>query len=233
MFPQGMVRRPPRLGLLVTLVVLALSACGGGEKQQEFKPQPLPEEQQELRPGVYGSEEFKPSLSFRVGEGWSNSPPEASDALLLQLTRDETVGLGFVNAQEVYKPTKTGTPNVVEAPEDMVGWFQQHPYLRTSEPEPVTVGGVKGVQFEVVVKDLPENYSGPCVGYLGDCVDIFESAGGVGSIAFMKDNKQRLFVLEDVKGKTVTMGFTIPATEFDEQAPEAQKVIDSVEWTGS
>jgi hypothetical protein len=233
MFPLRRVRRPPRLGLLVTLVVLALSACGGGEKQQEFKPQPLPEEQQELRPGVYGSEEFKPSLSFRVGEGWSNDPAEASDALLL--TREETVGLGFVNAQWVFKPTKTGTPNVVEAPEDMVGWFQRHPYLRTSEPEPVTVGGVKGVRFEVVVKDLPENYSGPCVveGYLGDCVDIFESAGGVGWIAFMKDNKQRLFVLEDVKGKTVTMGFTIPATEFDEQAPEAQKVIDSVEWTGS
>src|SRR3712207_4181563 len=230
MFPQRMVRRPPRLELLVTLVVLALSACGG-EKQQEFKPQPLPEDQQELRPGVYGSEEFKPSLSFRVGEGWSNDPPEASDALLL--TREETVGLGFVNAQWLFKPTKTGTPYLVEAPEDMVGWFQQHPYLRTSEPEPVTVGGVKGKQFEVVVKDLPENYSGPCVGYLGDCVDIFESAGGVGWIAFMKDNKQRLFVLEDVKGKTVTIGFTIPATEFDEQAPEAQKVIDSVEWTGS
>ena len=230
MYPQRMVSQALRLGLLVALVVLALSACGG-EKQQEFKPQPLPEEQQELRPGVYGSEEFKPSLSFRVGEGWSNDPPEASDALLL--TREETVGLAFVNAQWVFKPTKTGTPYLVEAPEDMVGWFQQHPYLRTSEPEPVTVGGVKGVQFEVVVKDLPENYSGPCVEYLGDCVDIFESAGGVGSIAFMKDNKQRLFVLEDVKGKTVTMGFTIPATEFDEQAPEAQKVIDSVEWTGS
>ena len=230
MYPQRMVSQALRLGLLVTLVVLALSACGG-EKQQKFKPQPLPEEQQELRLGVYGSEEFKPSLSFRVGEGWSNDPPEASDALLL--TREETVGLGFVNAQEVFKPTKTGTPNVVEAPEDMVDWFQQHPYLRTSEPEPVTVGGVKGVQFEVVVKDLPENYSGPCVGVLGDCVDIFESSSGVGWIAFMKDNKQRLIVLEDVKGKTVTMGFTIPATGFDEQAPEAQKVIDSVEWTGS
>jgi hypothetical protein len=242
MYPQRMVSQALRLGLLVALVVLALSACGG-EKQQELKPQPLPEEQQELRPGVYRSEEFKPSLSFRVGEGWSNSPPEASDALLLQLTRDETVGLGFVNAQEVYKPTKTGTPKVVEAPEDMVGWFQQHPYLRTSEPEPVTVGGVKGVQFEMVVKDLPENYSGPCVWYLRDCVDIFETSSvvesevvggsGEGWIAFRKDNKQRLFVLEDVKGKTVTMGFTIPATEFDEQAPEAQKVIDSVEWTGS
>jgi len=233
MHPPRMVSQAVRLGLLVTLVILALSSCGGN--QQVSKPQPLPEEREKLRTGVYRTEEFKPSLSFRVGEGWSNDPPEASDALLL--TREETVGLGFVNAQWVFKPTKTGTPALVEAPEDMVGWFQQHPYLQTSEPEPATVGGVKGVQFEVVVKDLPENYSGPCVGYSGDysgdCVDIFESAGGVGSIAFMKDDKQRLFVLEDVKGKTVTMGFTIPATDFDEQAPEAQKVIDSVEWTGS
>jgi hypothetical protein len=237
---RRMVRQTLKLALLVILSVLTVSACGG-DKQQVSEPRPLPEEQQELRPGVYGSEEFKPSLSFRVGEGWSTSPPEASDALLL--TREETMGLGFVNAQEVYKPTKTGTPNVVEAPEDMVGWFQQHPYLRTSEPEPVSVGGVKGVQFEVVVEDLPENYSGPCIWYLRDCVDIFETSSvvesevvggsGEGWIAFMKDNKQRLFVLEDVKGKTVTMGFTIPATEFDEQAPEAQKVIDSVEWRGS
>ena len=232
MYPPRMVSQALRLGLVVALVVLAMSACGGGEKQQVSKPRPLPEEQQELRPGVYGSGEFKPSLSFRIGEGWSTSPLEASDALLLM--REETVGLAFVNAQKVYKPTKTGPSPLVDAPEDMVGWFQQHPYLQTSEPEPVTVGGVKGVQFEVVVKDLPENYSGSCVteGYLGDCVDIFWSSG-VGWIAFLKDNKQRLIVLEDVKGKTVTIGFTIPATEFDEQAPEAQKVIDSVEWTGS
>jgi hypothetical protein len=232
MYRPVLTRLALRMGLLTMLALIA--ACGG--RPEENEPRPLPEEQQELRPGVYGSEEFKPSLSFRVGEGWSNDPAEASDALLL--TREETVGLGFVNAQWVFKPTKTGTPNLVEPPEDMVGWFQQHPYLRTSEPEPVTVGGGKGVQFEVVVKDLPENYSGPCVWYLRDCVDIFETSSEVGSsgegwIAFMKDNKQRLFVLEDVKGKTVTMGFTIPATEFDEQAPEAQKVIDSVEWTGS
>ena len=58
MFPQRMVRRPPRLGLLVTLVVLALSACGG-EKQQQSKPQPLPEEEgQALRPGEYRSEVY-------------------------------------------------------------------------------------------------------------------------------------------------------------------------------
>jgi hypothetical protein len=230
---RRMVRRPPRLGLLVTLVVSALSACGG-EKQQQFKPQPLPEDQQELRPSVYGSEEFKPSLSFRVGEGWSTSPPEASDALLL--TREETVGLGFVNAQEVYKPTKSGTPTVAEAPEDMVGWFQQHPYLQTDKPEPVTVGGVKGVQFDVVVEDLPEDYSSVCC--LVCCsddvaLDLFWLSTGGFPVSQDEGDKVRGIVLDDVKGETVTIGFVSPATEFDEFAPEAQKVIDTVRWRDS
>jgi hypothetical protein len=36
-----------------------------------------------------------------------------------------------------------------------------------------------------------------------------------------------------MKGETVTIGLVSPATEFDEFAPEAQSVLDSVEWTGS
>src|SRR5215213_11518468 len=167
MYPQRrMVRQALRLGLLVALAVLAMSACGG-DKQQESRPRPLPEDPKALRPGEYRSEEFKPSLSFRVGEGWSTSPPEFSDDLLLTRgERGETMGIGFVNAQEVYKPTKSGTPNAVEAPEDMVGWFQRHPHLKTSKPEPATVGGVKGVQFDVVV-EVPEDYSGVWLGLRG------------------------------------------------------------------
>jgi hypothetical protein len=227
MYPQSMVRQALGLVLLVTIVVLALSACGG-EKQQAFKPQPLPEDQQELRPGVYGSEEFEPSLSFRVGVGWSTSPPEASDALFI--VHGETTGLGFVNAQEVFKPTKTGTPNAVEAPEDMVGWFQEHPYLKTDKPEPVTVGGVKGVQFDVVVEDLPEDYYSVCG---SDCVGLFRLSTGGFPVSLVEGDKVRLIVLEDVEGETVTLGFVSPATEFDGFAPEAQKVIDTVEWGGS
>src|SRR5919112_1243103 len=106
------------LGLLVVLVVLALSACGGGEK----KARPLPEEPKALRPGTYRSEEFKPSLSFHVGKGWSSSPlEEASD--VLQITRGQTAGLGFANVQDVYKPTRT-VSQIVDAPKDMVGWLQ-------------------------------------------------------------------------------------------------------------
>src|SRR5215203_2612649 len=223
-------RRILGVTLLIALVVLAVSACGGGQEQAN-KPRPLPEDEKALRPGVYRSEEFEPSLSFRVGKGWSSTPLEASDGLFIE--HGETKVIGFVNAQDVYKPTRTGTPNVVDAPEDMVGWFQQHPYLQTDKPGPVTVGGVKGVQFDVVVEDLPEDYSGVCPGCgVGSGVGIFRLSSGF-PLAYGEADKSRLIVLEDVKGETVTLGFSSPATEFDEFAPEAQKVIDTVEWGGS
>ena len=224
------VSRVLSLGLLVVLVVLALSACGGGEKKA--KARPLPEDPKALRPGTYRSEEFKPSLSFHVGKGWSSTPfEEASDAL--QITRGQTAGLGFANVQEVYKPTRT-VSQIVDAPKDMVGWFQQHPYLQTSKPEPVTVGGVKGLQFEVVVGDRPQYYIPTCTSIIGNpnCVDLFRLSTGE-PILLVEGDKAGIIVLEDVEGKTVTIGFVSPASEFGEHAPEAQKVLESVEWRGS
>jgi hypothetical protein len=225
-----LVGRVLSLGLLVVVVVLGLSACGGDEKKA--KARPLPEEPKALRPGTYRSEEFKPSLSFHVGKGWSSSPlEEASD--FLEITRGQTAGLNFTNVQEVYKPTKTGSANVVDAPKDMVGWLQQHPYLQTSKPEPVTVGGVKGLQFDVVLGDLPQTYSGTCTTIVGNpnCVDLARLSTGE-PILLVEGDKAGVIVLEDLEGETVTIGFFSPASEFEEFAPEAQKVIDTVKWRG-
>jgi hypothetical protein len=225
-YPLGTVKQALRLGLLATLVVLALSACGG-DREQADGPRPLPEDEKALRPGEYRSEEFKPSLSFRVGKGWSSTPAEASD--LLHIMRGETAGLIFAVINEVYKPSRTGSPEVVEAPEDLVGWLQHHPYLQTSKPEPITVGGVKGKQFDVVVEDLPEDYYGVCG---QDCVDMTKVADG--RVLFQpKEERTRLIVLEDVEGETVTVALHSQTTEFDEFTPEAQKVVTSVKWTSS
>jgi hypothetical protein len=214
-----------RVALLVALLVFTGSACGG----RISKPQLLPEERRELRSGVYRSEEFKPLFSFRVGEHWTNVPPETSDALLLE--REGPLRLGFVNANEalVYNPNKRNVPQAVEAPADMVGWFLHHPYLETSEPEPVHVGGVKGLRFDAVAEEVPKGYDGACG---SECVDLFKSSDAP-PIGIRKEDKVRIIVLEDVKGERVTMGFAAPATEFDEYAPEAQEVVDSVEWGGS
>ena len=142
-------------------------------------------------------------------------------------------GLGFTNIREVYEPTKTGSPDVVDAPEDIVGWFRRHPYLRTTNLEPATVGRVEGVRFDVVVGELPEGYHGVCLAIIGsDCVDIARFSDGQ-MLFHTKGTKARVIVLEDVEGETVTMCFGGTATEFDGLAPTAQKVIDTVKWGGS
>ena len=152
-----LVGRVISLGLLVVLVVVALAACGGPEK--EAKP-PLPEDDKALQPGEYRSEEFEPSLSFRVGDGWTNVPPESSEFLSIQRGGAVMGQVNFFRLKEVYEPTRKGMPNDVEeapkGPKGWVAWGRHHPYLRTSEPEQVEVGGVKGLQVDVVVGELPD-----------------------------------------------------------------------------
>ncbi len=90
------------------------------------------------------------------------------------------------------------------------------------------MGGVEGQRIDVaVVGDLPEGHR---VGACGpDCVDQFRLSDGT-VLGVTKGEKVRGIVLEDVGGDTVAIGFGGPADEFDEHAPEAQKVIDTVRW---
>ena len=204
----------------MAFVALAVGACGAPE---EAKPRPLPEVAQELESGTNRTEEFEPAFSFEVGEGWTHLPSEKPDDLAL--ARGQT-GLRFFKARDIYKPNE----GLVEAPDDLVGWLRRHPYLRTSAPQTVTVGGIEGQRIDVVVGDLPEGHR---VGACGpDCVDLFGLSDGT-ALGVAKGEKVGWVVLEDVRGDTVVIGFLGPADEFDEHAPEAQKVIDTVQWRGS
>src|SRR5215210_7593374 len=216
------------VALLATLLVLALSACGGAGEQEQAKSRPLPQDPQALSPGEYHSVTFKPSLSFKVGKGWEIAAEQLSEYINLGYEGGTGVNyLAFANVKEVSKPGKL---EMVDAPKDLVGWLQHHPYLKTSKPQPVTVGGVKGEQLDVLV-DLPKNYSvdPEC----SDCLDIAPLSNDQEAAIFTEGNKRKVIVLEDVKGDTVMIWFAAPPEEFDEFAPEAQKVVDSVKWAGS
>ena len=219
--------------LVVVGLALALGACGsGGSAQEEAKARPLPLQPTEnaLSPGEYHSVKFKPPLSFEVGKGWSNTEEQLSAYIELG-QQGETGFLTFANVKEVYKPAATSY-EVVDAPKDLVGWLEHHPYLKTSKAQPVTLGGVKGEQLDVFVKDLPQDYN-PLSECGPDCVDIAPVSNRQETVIFREVSKRKVFVLEDVKGDTVMLWFAGAPDTFDKFAPKAQKVVDSVKWSGS
>ncbi len=233
-------------GVLVVLIALTLSACGGGAtggvEHQQAKGRPLPKfDQATLPAGRYHTTEFEPSFSFRIkGDDWrfegpsgTLGDPEHPDYLFFEKVPEAEIA--FFNLRRVkgvYEPRgPAGDIEPVSAPDEVVGWFQHHPYLKTSEPKPATVGGVKGVQFDVVLANLPKNHEGVC-GNTTHCLDIFAlSTGGSSEIYYLK--KDHYIVLENAKGVPVVIYYTNLKDEFDEFVPVAEKVLQSVEWTGT
>jgi hypothetical protein len=69
-----------RLGTLMDVVALTLSACGGGGEDREAEGRPLPKyEQASLPAGRYHTTEFEPSFSFRItGDKWVFEGPSGA-----------------------------------------------------------------------------------------------------------------------------------------------------------
>jgi hypothetical protein len=231
-------------GVLVVLIALVPNACGGGaaggSEHQQAEGRPLPKyDQASLPAGRYHTTEFEPSFSFRIpGNGWkfegpsgALGDPEHPDYLFFEKVPEAEIA--FFNLRKlkgVLKPRgPTGAVEPMPATDQLVEWFQHHPYLKTSEPEPATVGGAKGVQFDVVLANLPENHEGLC-GKTAHCLDIFAlSTGGSSEIYYLK--RDHYIVLEDVKGVSVVIYYSDLKDHFDKFEPVVEKVLRSVEWT--
>jgi len=234
MYPQKrMVRQALRRGLpvavgvilLVLLLALAVVGCGGGGRQpqqEEAKGRAVPE-YGDLRPGKYVTDEFQPAFSFEViNEGWVVGGSEEHGILDIKQGAEGPV-LSFVNEQGVFDPSKPRDMISVSAPEDMVSWLQRHPFLQTDKPQPATIGGVKGVQLDAVVTDVPASECGDT------CLGLFVVRREVDWVVYEKE-KVRFIVLEDVGGERVTIAMEALAADFEEFLPKAQKVLDTVEW---
>ena len=178
----------------------------------------------------YVTDEFKPAFSFEaVGGGWALDGPEAPSYLALQ---HKGSFLDFMNVEDlmVFDPSSA---EEVPAPEDMVGWYQKHPYLDTETPEPVSIGDAKGVYFDAVMTSLKEGHPLACEEPDSEGVSLnFLSSPEGGELCFSPQNKVRIILLEDVKGKPVNIVLWSDAVNFEEFLPRAQKLLKTVEWEG-
>jgi hypothetical protein len=230
MYPKRTVLQTLGLALLVTFVGLALSACGGD--QEEAKARPLPEGPKALRPGEYRTEEFKPSLSFRVGKGWEVS--ELQQKPYFDILHENQGGDYFVAISFNNPPPKVSDPRhpdkLVPAPKDWVSWFEEYPYLKTSSPQPMSVGGVEGRRLDTRVSSLPDGYySEDC---LGAGVPLWPLLGGHHYCAD-EGVTSRTILLESIEGETVIIDVWSGSETFEKVLPEAKEVLDTVEWEGA
>jgi hypothetical protein len=147
--------------------------------------------------------------------------------LSLAIHSDSSV-LAFLNIPRVYDPNKLKQETQEPAPEDLVAWLEQHPWLEASTPRPASVGGVEGQQIDVTAARLPKDHPQICG---GPCALLFASDAPSSPFASGLDEKIRFVILEEVEGETVTIAIdTSPDDQFDNALPQAEKILNSVEW---
>jgi hypothetical protein len=235
MYRPALMRSVRSAGML-TILMLALTACGGGgsaQQEEANKVHHIPEDTQTyegkpLPAGRYVTEEFKPAMSFTLGKGWTRGGPELRDIWDLRDIENDAFWVLFSSAEKVYDPKGPDRVKIAPAPEDMVAWLQANPHLKTEEPKPTSVGGEKGVQFDAIV--TPPVEAPLCPGCVG--VPLFHYSDGERSYV-ENGEKIRFIVVEDVKGKTVTIFVESSVPGFEKFMPKAQKVIDTAEWKGT
>ena len=111
----------------------------------------------------------------------------------------------------------------VNSSEELLSWFQHHPNLKVGKPQPVTVGGAKGVEFDYALAEDSPNPAPKTWRY---------SDGLTGSVD--KGSYNRGIILDlDVKGEPVDITIGCATSEFDEFLPKAKKVLDTVKWEGA
>jgi hypothetical protein len=248
----------PALGVgLLVLLILVLGACGGEADARKIRETSSLTEAKRIPVGSYVTDEFRPAMSLRLGEGWRTGPaPDFSYGVFMEKYNSLTLSrfsessrpsyLEFLVVPKVYKVVSPYEAEAEAAPEDMVSWLRKNPGLDAGKPESVTVGGAKGKQLDVVATSMPQEYSSGgyhsvntyderhcCNSYDEPCLPLFQISPGYGeqsTYELCKDYKVGFIILDDVDGKTVTISVLAPTVGFDETWLKARKVLDTVEW---
>jgi hypothetical protein len=195
-----------------------------------------------LEPGTYETVKFRPKLSFTVGEGWGLLG-DNENGIALAPKFDPAKGperqLTITAVKWVFdEPLLTDKEldanrerHIRPAPRDLVGWLRANRYLKVGPSKPARLGGVRGVQFNVAVKDIP----GPsnCQQLAPrHCVMLFPITRGsqepIDSIE-VSGGPSRYTVVE-VKGQPLVVSVGAPAGQFKAFLADADKVLRTVSF---
>jgi hypothetical protein len=105
----------------------------------------------------------------------------------------------------------------------VVAWFEEHPRLEATDPQPVTIGGAEGVVFELTAA---KPYDHPACGQ-SRCVFLWSGLNG--TYALLDDDRALVYVL-DADGETVMVFVSSGADVFDEVAADADEMLATLSF---
>ena len=245
---------------VLAVVALAAAGCGGGDEPAPARPiqqeaatstsgaaggsaaEPL--SPGPLEPGTYQTVDFRPTLSFRVGKDWGVLG-DAENGVALAPKFDPATGperqLTFTAVRWVFdEPLLTDKErnanreaHLRPAPRDVEAWLRANPYLRVGPSRPVRLGGVRGVRFDVRVKDLPGPTNCPQYGGPHHCVYLIAITRGTGvePIELVEvGGAPSRYTLVEVRGQPVLVGVSAPPDQFAAFVDDAGKVLETVRF---
>jgi hypothetical protein len=141
------VRPPSNLAAIVALALLA-AACG--------EASPSPTGPQGLQAGTYRSQSFQPQVTFTLPDGWW-LPADTPDYLGLQPVSSDLIGIHLFRdplpaSQDQSCPIEP-EPGVGSAALALVNWARSLPGFVASNPKPVALGELQGIQIDLAIAD--------------------------------------------------------------------------------
>ena len=147
-----------------------------------------------LDAGTYTTQVFSPPITYTVPDGWQNGE-DLPGNFLLQLQGDARylgIDRDIAAPMECEEAPEPGVEQTVSA---LTAWLTEHEGLVTTEPQPVSVGGLDGVYLDI---SLDPAWTVGCPFSQGNPVVPFIIGGGVSSLHHVigPGMETRLYLLE-------------------------------------
>ena len=206
------------LGVVVALAASSAAACSTAASvtpqpataTQTARPSgPLPIRAGLATPGSYNTTAFRPPLTLTItSDGWLFRFEDDDDEMAVG--RGDGVEILGGRVSKVVDP---GTHTSVDAPDDLVDWFESHPEFDAEPPKAVTVAGLTGQSIDLRPKGRAD-------------IEIFSYPTGDQRIP--AGTRARAWVLP-YEGPDLVFTGLAPEGSFEQALPDVEAIIGSIE----
>jgi hypothetical protein len=241
-------RRPARVPALVAGFVLGIVVAGCGSSiPPAGGPTPVPSPSAagicppgsgtcigSLTPGPHSSISFKPTIGYTTPAGWRNDAdlpghfhlrPEGFDRGGIYVFRDPRIASQDETCQ------RTADPSLGSSVPEMVAWMTSREGLATSQPLPVTIGGLRGQMLELSLESA-WTFSCPFADGIPTIPLIVSEDGGL-YWAVAGSERLRLYLLPLPDGGVVVVDIdAFFGDDFAGLLAESLPIVESFEFRG-